>query len=152
MTALAEVFLANHSQALRHGESLDAGKDGTVASSDRIDLGEFTDLEIERLIEIAADAVHAGGIDPTVEMVDVDHESLLEIPSAAARVLAELSSAIEQPDGEKLDVIPEVAKAWAEDEDIESEPGVTEPLVRKLVALAVSAASQGASLYLWMSA
>ena len=143
MAVLSEVFATRHRGALARSEALDAGED---APDDvrHLELSDVTTLELEALGEIASRVLRFGTGDLELEEVDLDHESLFELPPFLCEVLAELGRA------EDPDALADVAAEWARSEEMASTPDVTRPIVADLVELVTSAARDGLNVYLWV--
>ena len=143
MAVLSEVFATKHKSALARAEALDAGED---APDDvrHLELSDVTTLELEALGEIAARILRFGTGDTEPEEVDLDHESLFELPPFLCEVLVELGKA------EDPDALGEVAAEWAGSEEMSSTPDVTQPIVADLVELVTAATKEGLNVYLWV--
>src|SRR5919107_2280155 len=113
MAVLSEVFATKHRGALARSEALDAGED--VPDDVRhLELTDVTTIELEALGEIAARTLRFGTGDTEPEEVDLDHESLFELPPFLCEVLVELGKA------EDPDAVADVAAAWAQSEEMGS--------------------------------
>ena len=143
MAVLSEIFAAKHRGALARSEALDAGDD---APDDvpHLELSDVTTIELEALGEIAARTLRFGTGDLELEEVDLDHESLFELPPFLCEVLVELGKA------EDPDAAADVAAAWAQSEEMDSTPDVTLPIVTDLVELVTNATRDGLNVYLWV--
>ncbi len=143
MAVLSEVFATKHRGALARAEALDAGEDapGDVR---HLELTDVTTVELERLGEIAARVLRFGTGDLELEEVDLDHESLFELPPFLCEVLVELGAA------EDPEALADVAAEWARSQEMDSTPDVTQPIVADLVELAADAARDGLNVYLWV--
>jgi hypothetical protein len=143
MAVLSEVFATKHRGALARSEALDAGED---APDDvrHLELSDVTTLELEALGEIAARVLRFGTGDTELEEVDLDHESLFELPPFLCEVLVELGKA------EDPEALGEVAAQWAGSEEMASTPDVTQPIVADLVELVTAATKDGLNVYLWV--
>ena len=142
MTVRSELFVADHTGALARVDARDAGREpkpGPVA----LELPGVGALDLELLGEIAARGVQFGTGPLELEEVDLDHESLLELPSFLREVLVELG------DAEDPELAGEVAAEWATDEDLALTPAAAPTLVTSIVALLSEAAESGCSVYLW---
>ena len=141
-----EVFVSTHDEALKRAAALDGGAPAAPAAVRIVDI---TDFEIERLGDLAGTAVHAAGADYELAMVDVASDSLLGVPPAMVRALAELLSYETEGEG---DVLEEVAESWAAEEDM---PFGAEQSVRHVKQLAELAAAvdpaSKSGLYVWTS-
>ncbi|MDQ6754304.1 MAG: hypothetical protein M3017_13090 [Actinomycetota bacterium] len=143
MPAVSEFFVANHRDAVAHAGALESGS-GRTADVPRLPVPDITDLDVEILGAIAAKAVHAGGIDCALGMVDVELDPLFVVPGPLAAVFAELKDLEDQED------VTAVAEEWAETEEMSTTADVTEPLVRGLSGLAAVADQDTAlNLYFW---
>ena len=142
MAVLSEVFATKHRGALARSEALDAGDD---APDDvrHLELSDVTTIELEALGEIAARVLRFGTGDTELEEVDLDHESLFELPPFLCEVLVELGRA------EDPEALADVAAAWAASEEMGSTPDVTQPIVADLVQLVTAASREGLNIYLW---
>jgi hypothetical protein len=143
MAVLSEVFAAKHRGALARAEALDAGDD---APDDvpHLELSDVTTLELEALGEIAARTLRFGTGDLELEEVDLDHESLFELPPFLCEVLVELGKA------EDPDALAEVAAEWAGSEEMGTTPATAQPIVSDLVELVTAATRDGQNVYLWV--
>ena len=141
-----EVFVSTHDEALRRAAALDGG---AAAASGAVRMADITDFEVERLGDLAGTAVHASGADYELAMVDVASDSLLGVPPAMVRALAELLSYETEGEGNVLD---DVAESWASEEDMPFGPEQAARYVRQLADLAaeVDPASKS-GLYVWTS-
>ena len=143
MAVLSEVFATKHRGALARAEALDAGDDAPVGVP-HLELSDVTTLELEALGEIAARTLRFGTGDLELEEVDLDHESLFELPPFLCEVLVELGKA------EDPEALGDVAAAWAQSEEMASTPAVTQPVVADLVELVTNATRDGLNVYLWV--
>jgi hypothetical protein len=143
MAVLSEVFATKHKGALARAEALDAGGD---APDDvrHLELSDVTTIELEALGEIAARTLRFGTGDLELEEVDLDHESLYELPPFLCEVLVELGTA------EDPEALADVAAEWARSEEMDSTPEVTQPIVTDLVELVTAATRDGLNVYLWV--
>ena len=141
-----EVFVSTHDEALKRAAALDGG---VPAASGAVRIADITDFEIERLGDLAGTAVHASGADYELAMVDVASDSLLGVPPAMVRALAELLSYETEGEGNVLD---DVAESWAAEEDMPFGAEQAARYVRQLAELAaeVDPASKS-GLYVWTS-
>ena len=106
-------------QARRRPRRRGRGRPGAVR------IAEISDFEVERLGDLAGTAVHASGADYELAMVDVASDSLLGVPPAMVRALAELLSYETEGEG---DVLDDVAESWAAEEDMPFGAGAGRPL------------------------
>ncbi len=145
MTVRSELFVADHTAALARVEARDAGHEprpGTAA----LELLGVGAIDLELLGEIAARGVQFGTGPLELEEVDLDHESLLELPSFVREVLVELGRA------EDHELAGEVAAEWATDQDLGLTPAAALALVTGIVRLLTGAVESGCSVYLWTAA
>lgn len=140
----AEIFVATHDEALKRAAALERGA-GVAGPAVRIP--EITDFEVEQLGDLAGSAVHAAGADYELAMVDVTSDSLLGVPAAMVRALAELLSYESEGEG---DVLEEVADKWAGQEDMPFGSEEARIYVRQLAELAAAAeGAERSELYVW---
>ena len=144
MAVLSEVFATKHKSALARAEALDAGDD-SPEDVRHLELSDVTALELEALGEIAARVLRFGTGDLELEEVDLDHESLFELPPFLCEVLVELGKA------EDPEALADVAAEWARSEEMDSSPDVTQPVVTDLVELVTAASRDGLNVYLWVA-
>jgi len=144
MAVLSEVFATKHRGALARAEALDAGDDAPE-DVPHLELSDVTTLELEALGEVAARTLRFGTGDLELEEVDLDHESLFELPPFLCEVLVELGKA------EDPDALADVAAAWAQSEEMGSTADVTLPIVTDLVDLVTKATQDGLNVYLWVA-
>lgn len=141
-----EIFVSTHDAALKRAVVLDAGG-SPVGQGLRIP--GISDFEIEQLGDLAGAAVHAGGADYELAMVDVASDSLLGVPPAMVRALADLLSYETEGEGNVLD---DVAEKWAAQDDMPFGVAEARAYVQKFAELANSiddAARTG--VYVWSS-
>ena len=140
-----EVFVATHNDALKRAGALEGG----AAAGDGIRIDGITDFEIEQLGDLAGAAVHAAGADYELAMVDVASDSLLGVPAAMVRALAELLTYESEGEGNVLD---EVAERWAAEDDMPFGAGEAKSYVQQLAKLAATV-DEGSrtGLYVWSS-
>jgi hypothetical protein len=143
MAVLSEVFAAKHKGALARAEALDAG-DAAPDDARHLELSDVSSIELEALGEIAARVLRFGTGDVELEEVDLDHESLFELPPFLCEVLVELGKA------EDPEALADVAAEWAASEEMASTPDVTQPIVTDLVELVTAASRDGLNVYLWV--
>jgi hypothetical protein len=141
-----EIFVATHKEALKRAEDLDGG--GAAAGAG-VRIPGISDFEIEQLGDLAGTAVHAAGADYELAMVDVASDSLLGVPPAMVRALAELLSYESAGEG---DVLDDVAERWAAEDDMPFGPEEARKYVQQLAELAGSV-DEGSrtGLYVWSS-
>jgi hypothetical protein len=141
-----EMFVATHSEALKRAAALDAG---AAASAGGVRIPGISDFEIEQLGDLAGTAVHAAGADYELAMVDVTSDSLLGVPPAMVRALAELLSYESEGEGNVLD---DVAEQWAAEDDMPFGADEARRYVQQLAALAGSVDENSRTgLYVWSS-
>jgi hypothetical protein len=141
-----EIFVATHDAALKRAVVLDAG--GSPAGP-ALRIPGISDFEIEQLGDLAGAAVHAGGADYELAMVDVASDSLLGVPPAMVRALADLLSYETEGEGNVLD---DVAEKWAAQDDMPFGAADARTYVQQFAELANSiddAARTG--VYVWSS-
>lgn len=145
MTVRSELFAADHTGALARADARDARREpaGGVAS---VFLPGVDALDLEVLGEIAARAVQYGSGELELGEVDLDRESLFELPEFLREVLVELGRV------EDLALPAEVAQAWAADDDLAVTTEAALPLVTAIIALLTGAAETGSAVYLWVGA
>ncbi|WP_458781776.1 hypothetical protein [Arthrobacter sp. D3-16] len=142
-----EIFVATHDGALKRAGVLDQGGSGQAEQAVRIP--EISDFEVEQLGELAGTAVHAGGADYELTMVDVASDSLLAVPSAMVRALADLLTYEVEGEGNVLD---DVAEQWAAQDDMPFDAGQARAYVEQLAELASRIDdSERSGLYVWSS-
>lgn len=141
-----EIFVATHKDALKRAEELDGGGAATGAG---VRIPGISDFEIEQLGDLAGAAVHAAGADYELAMVDVASDSLLGVPAAMVRALAELLSYESEGEGNVLD---DVAERWAAEEDMPFGAEDARKYVQQLAELAGSVDENSRTgLYVWSS-
>ena len=141
-----EIFVATHDAALKRAAALDGG---AAAASGAVRIPDISDFEVERLGDLAGTAVHAAGADYELAMVDVASDSLLGVPAAMVRALADLLSYETEGEG---DVLSEVAGRWAAEEDMPFGAEQAGRYVRQLAELAAGVdPATKAGLYVWTS-
>jgi len=144
MTVRSELFVAEHAGALARADARDAGREpAPVPAADTLALAGIDALDLEVLGEITARAVEYGSGELELQEVDLDRESLVELPPFLCEVLVELGRA------EDLELPSDVATEWASDEDLDVTPASALPLVNAIVALVTAASTSGRSVYLW---
>ena len=93
--------------------------------------------------------MHAAGADYELAMVDVASDSLLGVPAAMVRTLAELLSYETEGEG---DVLEDVAANWAAEEDMPFGPDQARAYVRRIAELAAGVdPATRSGLYVWTS-
>ncbi|RYV52614.1 hypothetical protein [Pengzhenrongella frigida] len=145
MTVRSELFVADHTGALARTDARDAGREPTPGPV-ALDLPGVGAIDLELLGEIAARAVHFGTGPLELEEVDLDRESLLELPAFLREVLVELGTV------EDAELPAEVAAEWATDDDLGLTAAAAHSLVTAIIALLTGAAASGNSVYLWTAA
>ncbi|HEY8701865.1 MAG TPA: hypothetical protein VIM08_13055 [Arthrobacter sp.] len=145
-----EIFVATHDAALKRADVLDEG--GSLVappSGTGVRIPGVSDFEIEQLGDLAGVAVHAGGADYELAMVDVASDSLLGVPPAMVRALAELLSYETEGEGNVLD---DVAEKWAAQDDMPFGADEARKYVQQLAELAAGIDdAQRTGLYVWSS-
>jgi hypothetical protein len=141
-----EIFVATHKEALKRAGDLDGGG---AAAGTGVRIPGISDFEVEQLGDIAGAAVHAAGADYELAMVDVASDSLLGVPAAMVRTLAELLSYETEGEG---DVLEDVAANWAAEEDMPFGAEDARKYVQQLAELAGSVDENSRTgLYVWSS-
>ncbi|GAP56766.1 hypothetical protein [Arthrobacter sp. 92] len=139
-----EIFVATHDEALKRAAVLDGGG---PAAPGAVRIPDISDFEIEQLGDLAGAAVHAAGADYELAMVDVASDSLLGVPAAMVRALAELLSYESEGEG---DVLEEVAASWAAEEDMPFGVEEARGYVRQLAQMAGGIdPNSRTGLYVW---
>jgi len=140
-----EIFVATHDAALKRAGTLDGG--GTPPAADAVRIPGISDFEVEQLGGLAGTAVHAGGADYELTMVDVASDSLLAVPPAMVRALADLLTYETEGEG---DVLEDVAAQWAAQDDMPFDAGQAQTYVRQVAELAGGIGdSERSGLYVW---
>lgn len=141
-----EIFVATHDAALKRAGVLDAG--GSPSGS-ALRIPGVSDFEIEQLGDLAGAAVHAGGEGYELAMVDVSSDSLLGVPPAMVRALADLLTYETEGEGNVLD---DVAEKWAAQDDMPFGAADARTYVQQLAGLAggIDDADR-TGLYVWSS-
>ena len=141
-----EIFVATHKEALKRAGDLDGG--GAAAGAG-VRIPGISDFEIEQLGDLAGAAVHAAGADYELAMVDVASDSLLGVPPAMVRALAELLTYESEGEGNVLD---DVAERWAAEDDMPFGAEGARKYVQQLAELAGSVDDNSRTgLYVWSS-
>jgi hypothetical protein len=141
-----EIFVSTHDQALKRAAALEGG--GAVAPG-ALRIQDVSDFEVERLGDLAGTAVHSAGADYELAMVDVASDSLLGVPPAMVRALADLLSYETEGEG---DVLEDVARSWAAEDDMPFGAEQATGYVRKLAELAAGVdPATRSGLYVWTS-
>jgi hypothetical protein len=146
-----ELFVSTHDEALKRAAALDGGGSAGKAAAGQgaVRIPDISDFEIERLGDLAGTAVHAAGADYELAMVDVASDSLLGVPPAMVRALAELLSYETEGEG---DVLEDVAASWAAEEDMPFGAEQAAGYVRQLAELAAAVdPATKSGLYVWTS-
>ncbi|MFF2344051.1 hypothetical protein [Pseudarthrobacter sp. NPDC058119] len=142
-----EIFVATHDAALKRAGLLDEGRSASAADSAAVRIEGITDFELEQLGDLAGTAVHAGGADYELTMVDVASDSLLAVPPAMVRALADLLTYETEGEGNVLD---DVAGQWAGQEDMPFGASQARTYVQQLAELAAGINdSERTGLYVW---
>ena len=140
-----EIFVATHDAALKRAGLLDGG--GTAPAADGVRIPDISDFEVEQLGDLAGTAVHAGGADYELTMVDVASDTLLAVPPAMVRALADLLTYETEGEGNVLD---DVAEQWAAQEDMPFGAGQARSYVQQVAELARGVEdSERTGLYVW---
>ncbi|WP_426978379.1 hypothetical protein ACQCSU_03920 [Pseudarthrobacter sp. O4] len=139
-----EIFVSTHDEALKRAAALEGG--GAPAPG-ALRIPDISDFEVERLGDLAGTAVHSAGADYELAMVDVASDSLLGVPPAMVRALADLLSYETEGEG---DVLAEVALSWAAEEDMPFGADQAAGYVRQLAELAAGVdPATRSGLYVW---
>lgn len=142
----AEVFVSTHAQALERAAKLDAG--GSEGDGDVVRIPGVSDYEIEQLGTLVGAAVHAAGADYELTMVDVSSDTLLAVPPAMIRALAELLAYESEED--EGDAVERVAAAWVDQEDLPFDAQEAYGYVEQLAKLAADVDdSDHQELFVW---
>ncbi|KSU79294.1 hypothetical protein JHV56_15690 [Arthrobacter sp. BHU FT2] len=143
--SFAEIFTATHEAALKRAGELDGG--GTPAGGDAVRIPGISDFEVEQLGDLAGTAVHAAGADYELTMVDVASDSLLAVPPAMVRALADLLTYETEGEG---DVLEDVAAQWAALDEMPFDAAQARTYVRQVAELAAGLGdSERSGLYVW---
>ncbi|WP_285725072.1 hypothetical protein [Psychromicrobium xiongbiense] len=139
MSASSELFLATHRQASDYARGKGA------APEHRAELGEVSDLDLEILGTLAAQTVHAQGVETELGLVDIDLDNLLVVPDAVTEIWAELG-VLEDPED-----FTELAARWAATEELDTTTELAEGWLRQISRLAsqVIAADESARVALY---
>jgi hypothetical protein len=141
-----EIFVATHSEALKRAAALESGG---ATPSGGVRIPGISDFEFEQLGDLAGAAVHAAGADYELAMVDVASDSLLGVPPAMVRALAELLSYESEGEGNVLD---DVAERWAAEEDMPFAADEARKYVQQVAELAGGVDENSRTgLYVWSS-
>ncbi|MET1086017.1 MAG: hypothetical protein ABWY04_02670 [Arthrobacter sp.] len=142
-----EIFVADHAGALKRASVLDQG--GSQPADRSVRIPGISDFEVEQLGDLAGTAVHAGGADYELTLVDVASDSLLAVPPAMVRALADLLTYEVEGEGNVLD---DVAEQWAAQEDMPFDAAQARTYLRQLAELAGGIDdSERTGLYVWAS-
>jgi len=145
-----EIFVATHDAALKRAGILDEGSGSAAVggpAGQAVRIQGISDFEVEQLGDLAGTAVHAGGADYELTMVDVSSDSLLAVPPAMVRALADLLTYETEGEGNVLD---DVAEKWAAQEDMPFGAGQARDYVEQLAQLAAGLDdSERTGLYVW---
>ncbi|MFD1212781.1 hypothetical protein ACFQ36_12115 [Arthrobacter sp. GCM10027362] len=150
MSSITEVFIATHEAAVRRAAALDASAAGSPAAdlpdAPHARINGITDLELEILGTLAGKAVHADE-EAALHLADVASDTLMVVPDSMVRSLAEL---LTRTDDEGASLIPDVAEAWASEEDMPFSGPEAEETVRRIAELAASVPEDDRQqLYVW---
>jgi hypothetical protein len=141
-----EIFVSTHDAALTRAGILD---DGGSPATPGLRIPGISDFEIEQLGDLAGAAVHAGGADYELAMVDVASDSLLGVPPAMVRALAELLTYETEGEGNVLD---DVAEKWAAQDDMPFGAADARKYVQQLAELAGGIDdTDRTGMYVWSS-
>ncbi|MGM9470961.1 hypothetical protein ACS5PJ_03050 [Pseudarthrobacter sp. YS3] len=141
-----EIFVATHDAALKRAGILDAGGS---PESPALRIPGVSDFEIEQLGDLAGAAVHAGGEGYELAMVDVSSDSLLGVPPAMVRALADLLTYETEGEG---NVLEDVADEWAAQDDMPFGAADARKYVHQLAELAGSIDdAERNGVYVWSS-
>lgn len=139
-----EIFVSTHDEALKRAAALEGGG---AAAPGALRIPDISDFEVERLGDLAGTAVHAAGADYELAMVDVASDSLLGVPPAMVRSLADLLSYETEGEG---DVLEDVARRWAAEEDMPFGAEEAARYVRQVAELAAGVdPATRSGLYVW---
>ncbi len=138
---VAQLFIGTHESALRRSEALDAG--ATPADAAHLDL-DVAPEDLDELGQIVARVVRFGAGDTEPMEVDLEHETLFELPEFWCEAMTELAGSDEP------EAVDDVANAWAQAEGMAHASGLGE-MVQRLADLASRAADGGDTLYLWVA-
>jgi len=145
-----EIFVATHDAALKRAGLLDAGSEPAANGAlkgNAVRIDGISDFEIEQLGDLAGTAVHAGGADYELTMVDVASDSLLAVPPAMVRALADLLSYETEGEG---NILEDVAEQWAAQDDMPFGAAQARTYVEQLAALAAGLDdADRTGLYVW---
>jgi hypothetical protein len=145
-----EIFVATHDAALKRAGLLDAGSEPAANGAlegNAVRIDGVSDFEIEQLGDLAGTAVHAGGADYELTMVDVASDSLLAVPPAMVRALADLLSYETEGEG---NILEDVAEQWAAQDDMPFGAAQARTYVEQLAALAAGLDdAERTGLYVW---
>ncbi|WP_258802475.1 hypothetical protein [Pseudarthrobacter sp. NS4] len=140
-----EIFVATHDAALKRAGVLDEG--GSAPAGQAVRIPGISDFEVEQLGDLAGTAVHAGGADYELTMVDVASDSLLAVPPAMVRALADLLTYETEGEGNVLD---DVAEQWAAQDDMPFDAVQARTYVQQVAELAGGVDdSERTGLYVW---
>ncbi len=137
---VAQLFIGTHASALLRAEALDAG--ATPPEAPHLDL-DVAPEDLDELGQIVARVVRFGSGDTEAMEVDLEHESLVELPEFWCEALTELAGS------EEPDAVDDVAQAWAQAEGMAHATGLGE-LVQRIADLASRATDSGDAVYLWV--
>jgi hypothetical protein len=143
----AEVFVSTHAEALQRASDLDSGSAADV-DGEALRIPGVSDYEIEQLGGLVGAAVHAAGADYELSMVDVASDTLLAVPPAMVRALAELLAYESEED--EGDAVERVAAAWVDQEDLPFDAQEAYGYVEQLAKLAADVDDSGQQeLFVW---
>ncbi|GGH94511.1 hypothetical protein ACFFGR_10455 [Arthrobacter liuii] len=145
-----EIFAATHDAALKRAGILDQANSSSAEGApvgQAVRIQGISDFEVEQLGDLAGTAVHAGGADYELTMVDVASDSLLAVPPAMVRALADLLTYETEGEGNVLD---DVAEQWASQEDMPFGAAQARTYVKQLAEIAAGINdSERTGLYVW---
>jgi hypothetical protein len=145
MTVRSELFVADHAAALAHADARDAHRAPTPGL-ESVELAGLDAIDLELLGEVAARAVQYGTGELELQEVDLDRESLFELPPFLREVFVELGRA------EDAELAAEVATEWSSSADHEWRPAGALTVVRSIISLVTAATDAEGTVYLWVGA
>jgi len=145
MTVRSELFVADHAAALAHADARDAHREPTPGL-DPVQVAGLDAIDLELLGGVAARAVQFGTGELELQEVDLDRESLFELPAFLREVFIELGRA------EDAELAADVATEFANTEDQTLEPAGALTVLRAIISLVTAAANADRTVYLWVGA
>lgn len=154
MSGITEVFVATHDAAVQRAAALDKALEAIGEGGAQVEIPDaphtringITDWEIERLGQLAGQAVHSVGEDE-LAIADVASETLYVAPESMVRAFADL---LAETSDDGAPVLPDVAAAWASEEDMPLSGDAAVESVKRIGELAADAAEDGRQqLYVW---